>query len=84
MTTPDGTVTRELPEFTKPQPRTVSVEVKSKEINGELHWSWWVKVDRHPYSNKLSYTTAELAQEAAITWVEANYPTRRIVLGGDL
>lgn len=80
--TPDGTVTKVAGEFVQPPGKVAFVEIKQAEVppSGETRYSWWVTVDRHPYSDKRGYETESDALQAAGAWVAQNYPQRAIVL----
>lgn len=79
---PSGVVQRRSSVFSKPPGRAVTVQLKSAEVSGDLVWSWWVVVDRHPWSDKQGYSDREVAKAAADAWLEVNYPNRPVVYEG--
>ncbi|WAA20160.1 hypothetical protein SEA_CLARKSON_56 [Mycobacterium phage Clarkson] len=84
MTTPSGfpmgRVTALRGAFDRPPGKAAVVEVKQAVTPNteEPKWSWWVTVDRHPYSDKRGYDTPEEARAKAVEWAQATYPNRPI------
>lgn len=60
--------------------RPVVVEVKSASVPpfGEVRYTWWATVDRHPFSDQRGYGDRNTATTAATRWVNTHYPGREI------
>ena len=81
----DGKVTPLPPRPTAPKLRPILIELKGFKVlpGGDVQYSWWAKVDRHPYSDKQGYPDPESASAAAEAWVAEHYSNREFIYEGD-